>query len=574
MANDRVTYFYVDYDLTDVSAKQEMKPSTDDNISFADINNLPDETTEINAMTFEKNVSVLDGSLPEFDKSATYSFFSSEIGDADGRFTVNPTITIDFVTYHSSFGFTFSFLPIHPQKMRITWYKDINTLASEEYTVTSDTFVVQTDVALYNKIVIEFTQSAPYAYIKLQNIQFGLIINWDENIIKQASLVEELNGLSDKLSINTLSFDIVDKNDDINFGNAEGMHNYFQRYQKLRPYETVNDEVIPLGTFFLDTFSSEPQLGKMKAVSYMGILDSIQFNEGKVYNGTLAGEILSQILEIAEVDMYTIDAKTYNQPIYGTIPPMSCRNALREVLFACNSVIDTTDPDMVTVSKKLDIIDKTITRNIKFSTKATKEEYYTGVEVKYSSYSLSNDVTEISKGEYVAGTYQVLFSQPYTDITVSNGTIIKSAPYYVQFTVATDGEVVISGKGYNVTNPSVTAERGYIAPGQYQKIKSFTTTLCNSTTAEELAEKLLTYYVKNSLKLNVKYLADDVIINIRRVLDNSTKGMSGYVGRYTKRTLDLTGGFVDTAELVGYFDTSAEYYYAGDEIYADDDFLL
>ena len=349
---------------------------------------------------------------------------------------------------------------------------------------------------------------------------------------------------------------------------------YFQRNQILRPYELVGDAEISLGKYFLDTFSNETNVGKMSAVSYMGILDSIQYNDGTVYNGTLAGEIIEDIFEVAEIEDYEIDTVTYNQPMYGTIKPMTCRNALKEILFACNSVIDTTDPEHITISKAVGVIAGKIGRSVKFSTKATKQDYYSGVEVKYDTLSLNNEVKEISKGTYSPGNYSILFSSPYTGYTISGGTISSSSTYWINFTVASEGEVIISGKGYDTSTQSVVKERDFLAPGQYRGTKSFTTTLCNAQYASLLADKLFDYYTKNEMKIDVKYLAENSVINIRRIIENNSNQYKDYIGRYTKRTLDLTGGFIDTAELVGYFDTSADYYYTGTELYAGDNFLL
>ena len=102
---------------------------------------------------------------------------------------------------------------------------------------------------------------------------------------------------------------------------------------------------------------------------------------------------------------YEIDNETYNHPLYGTITPKSCRKALQEVLFACNSIINAHDVNNVIIKKTSHVKRPDIPKNKKFTTTVTKNDYTYGVEVKYTTYSKEEELREIAKDTYSVGTY-------------------------------------------------------------------------------------------------------------------------------------------------------------------------
>ena len=572
---DRWTNFEVVYDLEDATAKNDAQFSTTSNISQGNVDDLvEDDITGSNFITLEQNHSVLDGSLTEYS-SDRIVYYSSTMSDENGEFSTNPTITVNFSTLHSSYALTLYFLPEHPIEMRVTWKQFGIIQYSKIFEVNADKYVVNKDVPLYDELVIEFIKTLPNHNVKLNHLQFGVTLLWDENNIKNGTVVQERNRLSDKISINTLNFEVIDVTNDMNFGNSEGMYKYYQNAQSIKPYEIINGERISLGRFYLDKFSSDNNLGKMSAVSVIGLLDTIQFNEGSIYNGVRAGVLLEQIFGIAGIEDYEIDTDTYNQLLYGTLKPMSCRNALQAILFACNSIVDTLDPDTVKIKKSSKSIVGAITRDVKFSTKVTEAEYVTSVELEYTTLTASNDLTEALKGDYPAGTHTVIFTKPFRNLTINTGTLDEVSTYYAVFTIPQDSNVIISGYGYIEDTTKLSKQRELIDPGKRLLTKRFSTSLCSASRATELLNILLDYYTTNVITIDVKYLADDIQMDSLIQIENNRKEFNNYIGQYTKRTFDLTGGFIDNASLLGYFDISDTQIKAGNgELFADDNRII
>ena len=572
MANDRLTEFNLLYDMSDITALKDSTPSTTFNKSFADISLLKNMIETPGQMTLEHNYCVLDGQQEEFDDEPdTIAFFTDAMSDDNGDFAVTPYIDISFTEMHSSFALTISFIDDYPLQIKCTWYQSGDVVFQNIYNVTENNFIVPASVSNYNAIRIEFLKALPKRYVKINFIRYGVLINWTENELKSGKLLLERDMLSSRLSNNALTFEVIDPKDQTNPGNAEGLHNYFQKTQIMYPYEMVNDRRVDLGRYFLKDFSYSKNLCKVNAVSYLGLFENVQYDKGVMYNGITAGALLADIFSTLEIDNYEIDSVTANTLLYGTLVPTNCKQAIQQILFACNSIIDTTNVEKIKILKSTSAISGIIERSTKMNTKVTRTDYVSGVAIKYSTYQPSSqNSTEVVKNVYEAGDYKVVFTTPYRNYTITNGTITNSSTFFVEFTVSAESaQVIIEADGYDVVENKETVSRDYIEGGEGENVKEFTTTLCNAQTAKALAAKILTHY-DNRLEIDIKHIINSANINERWIVQNSSPGMDNYVGNFTKRSIDLVKGFIDTATMVGYYDKTDYNYYMDNEIIMDD----
>lgn len=577
---NRRTDFGIKYDLSDVKAARDASFTPTHQKSFADIDLLLEDIQFDNQMTLEHNYCVLDGTQDEFDDSPdNVAYFSSEMSDENGNFLVNPTLTINFTVNHSSVGLTFRFVETYPASVNIKWYQNSTIIYNGTYEITELEYTIFQPVQNYNRIEVEFLKTAiPNRYIKLSFLRFGTLLHWNTEIVKTAKLVQQQDIISKQLPINSLVFDIVDITGATNIGNSEGIQQFFQKSQAMYPYEIIDGTIIQLGKYYLDKFSNEKVLTKINAVSIIGLLDEAQFEEGEMYDGETAKNVIDAIMQVAGIEDYTIDEVTQAQLLYGTISPTSCRNALQQVLFACGSIIDVTDVNKIHIKKMSGVIVDDIKKDTKFSTKVTKTSYVSGVKVKYNLYSLDeqNTGTSLTKGTYPAGTNKIVYNEPHINYAITVGTITDSSLYYVVFTLAEESEIEITADSYLKVENSIQSDRPFIEGGESVNVIEVSTNLCNYATAKALSQKLLRYY-GNRLELNVKHLAFDSSMDCSHTIENARQDMDNYIAMYTQRSLDLTGGMIDTAKLIGYFDDSAYYYYATDyddpddiEYYMDD----
>lgn len=581
------TNFYVDYALDNNDAQNDATMTATEYKPMSRIDLLPEGTEATKFISQEHNYVVLDGTYT--DTPGSIAFISEEMSDENGLFTDNPTITATFTRQHKSFMLTFKFVEDAPTKVRVCWWLDSEIIygMTQEWDGNETTCTVTHAIEAFDKLTIEFMQALPKRYIKLNRIEFGTTLHWDETIVKSATLVKGLNRLSDMLSIDTLNIELVDTSNIMNFANPMGVHTMFKRDQAMYPIEILQDEgrapeTLPLGKFFLDTFTTEGNIGRISAYSYMGILDRIPYNGGGVYNGTLASVVLADIFAAAGLSAgdYSIDSETANQQLYGVIKPTTCREALRQVLFACNSIVNTSHEQHIKVSKYSTGVIKDITRHNKTSTKVSSIEFVSGVKLSYTTYSLGSESTQITSGVFSVGSHTVSFDKPYTGLTITGGTIESSDAFSVTFSSDGTTTITVSGTPYEETSSYVALNKEVVS-GEVENVIEYSTTLCNMDTATELAEKLLDYH-KNNLRLQIQHYASNVTMDNSRFVENPNSDLDGFIAMFESRSIDLTGGFFDSATMVGKYDVSDRYYYAGKknaedsivELYAGEDGIV
>lgn len=568
----RFTEFEVTYELVDVDAADDASYTATNIKSFSNLNLIKNANSFSDAITLEHNYSILDGTLAEFPNSPTnIPYFSNTASKIDGTWdnAKVPTLDINFSDVHSSYALTLKLINQEVKTVRVTWYNDEVILVTGEYMLDSEGIIHQ-DVEDYNRITIEFIQTVPNRYVKLYGVYYGIVLEWNETVIKHATMTKEINIISEKLPADILTFELVDVAfGDLNLGNASGIHRFFQRNQPMYAYEWLNDTRLPIGKFFLKTYEHASNVGTLNCVSYIDIMDSIAFNTGGLYNGTPAGTILKEIFATAGITSYQIDSETYNQKLYGTLKPQSCREALREVLFACQSVIDTSNPVTVYVRKTSTTILDTIGRDIKFSTSVKQKEYVSGVHVEYPIFKKVSEPTPISdEALYEKGYHIILFDGPYENITFSSKayiSVIETGTYFVKFYAGRDVTISLSGNGYIEIANSVERNKELDA-GRFLNVKQFTSTLSNYANATALAESLLNYYSLDK-EVSIKALANDVDVEHKHIVENTNAAYNNYVGVYSQRNFDLTGGFIDDSTLNMTFLTEAnEIYFTREDV--------
>lgn len=531
------TDFYAVYELTDTTAKDEAVYTGDTNSTIA-----------------------------------LSPIFTSVACDSTGKFTNTPELTATFTSNHSSVGLMLNFIEPYPQTIEITWYgSDGAALYIKTVNINNKNMFVSQSVYNYKKITIDFIKGAPSNKVQLDSIDYGYVSTLDSEYISEGTLVEEQNLISDQLPINKLDFSFVDLNESFNLGNRNGIQQYIQKGQVIKPYEHLNGKTTYLGKFFIENYSEDQGLVKMSCYNYIGLLDNIEFYKGDIYTGTKAGVIIDSIMSFAGITDYTIDSGTYNIELFGTIGCVSCRQALREVLFACEAIVNTSRSDTISIKQKSVGLEDTIGRNIKISTKAINREYVNGVTVKYTKYTSGTSTEEIVSGNYSTGDTLIKFDKPFKNITTDVGTIKESGKYYCILTLTGDSTVTITGIPYN----SLELFRTYkveLESGQAENIKTFSSTLCDFNRAYQIAQDIFQYY-NYKLEIDIQYLAENQTLEKWYKIENSNSDYDDYIGVAESISTDLVGGFVATSVMTG-FSKISNLYYMGTEIYMNDRIII
>jgi len=568
------TEFLVEYDLYDTTALQDAEESSQSNSDFGNIVLMKEEVNAPKYGTLEHNFFVLDGSMEEFpDEPDDLAYFSSGQSNVDGVFDTEQSVILSFSEKHTSVGLTLYFLDVYPLEIKIYWYNLSGTeIDKKTYYPISLKFYCENQVEDYGRIKIEFVRSLPCHNVKLQYIEYGTKITWESDSIKSGSIVSDTDPTSDKISTDKLTFEFVDKSDTFNIGNANGLHKTFQKKQRMFPYEIVDGTKISLGVFFLDSNSTTKNVSKISAIDYKGMLANTDFKDGRIYSGDLAGEVIKEIMAAAGIEDYTIDKETADTPLYGTLKIQTCQKALREILFACGSIISTSRRTGIDIHKSSRLITASIPRSRKFSTTLKTDHYISDVNVKYKTWKLDENVSEITKGTYGVGTHVIQLSNPATNMTVNAGRIVKQMPYYVVIEIPLDArtDIVISGQKYVGEELAVLSSIEHIKSGEVRSTKTFTGTLLNFESAQRVADNILDYYQLQQI-IQTKHLSESEKSGDWVEIANVSKKYGNFIAAIESLTTDLTGGFISTAKYRGYYKLVSDYYFAGNEIYGGDE---
>lgn len=572
------TYCKVEMKFIDVTALADATVTTDSNQSIGNTAIFSHQIAQADYGTLELNQFVLDGSKKLLNEPKDIAYWSDTLSNNDGLFEEIPKVTINFSNQHSSSGLTFYFEDEHPAEMRVTWYtKDNIKLDSQLYNVDGLIFVCKHQVQNYGKIVVEFIRTTfPNRYVKLQYILYGRYILWDKDMIQTATVQEDIDLTSETLSINEADISIVDANNDFDIGNEDGAWKSVQKNQEVTLTEFNDDKAIPMGTFFINDFSFSNNVAKFEVIDSVGLMDKYTFYDGKVYENVKADTILKSIFSAAGITKYSISEDVGNVLLSGYLGIQKCREALQKVCFACGAVADDSRSDTIRVFYPDRYVSSEVGTNRKFNggTIISLDEYVSGVSVEYNRYTLETDASEIYKDVLPAGTTKITFSDPYqpASITSSAGELIEKKTNYLVIKMKEAGQCIITGKKYSATTFSYQKNVERMDSGEVENIKTFTgCTLYSASLMPEHAERMLNYYSLRK-KVNMRYMVEleqaGKWVNVHSVTGNIATSL------IENQSIDLTGGFIGTAVCRGYSALTTDWYYAGQELYAEGNVII
>ena len=550
------TEFFVEYQLFDVTALEDARETSDSNMDFADLSLMKHRTDIPNYGTLEHNFFILDGRCDEFpDTPNNLAYFSSGQAKEDGTFDVEQSIRIEFSENHASTGITLQFLEIYPLEIEVTWYNlEGNQLSKKTFYPDRLRYYCDNPVSQYGRIEIVFVKTLPYHNVKLQKVEYGIYLQWGNDSVKSAKLVSQSDVIGDKLKTDTLDFSFIDESGMFNASNYGGFFKTFERKQRMSPYEIVNGVYVPLGTFFMDNVSAENDICSINAIDFKGMLAYVDFRDGRVYNGIKAGDLIDEIMAVAKIEDYTVDSETANVLLYGTLKIQTCLQALREILFACGSSMNTSMRTDIEIKKNTtQSVRGTITKSQKFSTQLQTDKYVSDITVKYATWKLDEKESEITKGVYDVGTHIIQLSSPAENMSASAGQIIKQMPYYIILEVETKGEVVITGIKYVSEALAATASIEHIKAGEIRSAKTFSGTMLDYESAKQAAESILRYYQMQQV-VQTKHIAGTERAGDLVKIENSKDGYSAIIGVVESMSINLTGGYINNAKFRGYLE--------------------
>lgn len=495
----------INYGLFDVTAADDSTQTCSDVQPFADVTviNTPDldNLTVEPWATLETNQWILDGSKKAFSDEPSeenFGLWSLSMSGDDCNFETPVVLTCTFTEPHTTVGVTFIFCEDsdeYANSVKVRYYDSADELITEKtYAPDRPNYFASGLVEDYTKIVCTFYgTSLPRRYLKLTEIKYGAIKIFDEDSIISAQILEEVDPTGSELTINTLEFTAYTT--DFALLDPNGV------YAALQQKQAINAKIdgADFGTFFLDEPESEDDdTTTFKCIDFAGVIDLTNFMGG-IYSGKTVSSLIGEIMTSAGVlaSEYQLDATLASKTVDGYIPICTHREALQQVAFAIGAVVDCSRGKKIKIYPAPTTSSGTITHDEKFDGHKVKfTSLVTGVEVTAHKYTVSSDTSSAFEGTLSVGTHTITFSSPYTNLSVTGGTLQESGVNYAVVNVTTAGEVKISGKQY-VDNTSVVGVYVAELPANAKpNIISCdeSATLVSLSNASEIAQRLCNYY--------------------------------------------------------------------------------
>lgn len=550
--------------LVDITAKMSSAdPSTADKlIWFGPIQVRQNSGAVQKFATLEQDFTLLDGTHylypdnPAYDDGNQYGWWTASISDGDGNFAENPTLTILFTRAITCLGITLMFQEDYPLEIVVDWYNGASVTMSKTFQPDALQYFCDQAVVGFTKIVINITKAKPYRRVKLTNIEYGRVMQWSGEDVISAKVLEEVNPVSNELSINTAEFELYDASGAFDILNLKGLFTYLQKGQQV---VVSNDDIgsdNPMGTFYLDTWeSSDIDVGKFAAYSAVGRIDKFSFNGG-IYVNKPASELVAEIMSAAGWNDYELAEELQDIQISGYIAVCTCREALQQVAFALRATVSDARCNCIYIFRALRSYSQILGRDRKFDGgKTTLLSYVSAVKMLAHSYSLSGSNEEVYKGTVSPGVSIIHLQEPaeYVTSQTSGVDVIDpvddSAPsaniIWVRSTLEADTELTLNGQKYDDNTTLYVASN---ANSDGSPITVEKATLVSASNAQDIATNLLAYY-NLRFQTEVDFSLEGEQAGNKIAVENKS-GIGYSLNTAESLSIDLVGGMVAAAKLL------------------------
>ena len=446
---------------------------------------------------------VLDGTasaFPSIPEQANLGLWSEQLSNDDGTFTEPIVLELESVGQYSSQGLTLTFDTyngIFATRLNIKWLRitdeGIETLAEQEFTPDNAFYFCRKQVENYNKVVITFySLNMPKNRLKLRVIDYGYGTFFYGDELRGVKLIQEIDPISTQISINTADF-TLDSHSDMEYS-----------FQQKQPLSIFFNGELKATTFVKKSTRKAKRLWSIQSEDYIGLMDSIPYYGG-IYTNKNAVELLTDIFTVAKVP-YSIDDVFNSSTVTGYIPFTTCRDALMQVAFAIQAVVDTSNSEVVKVFALEEDVKQTIPLNrIMQGQNFADDETVTGVDVTVHSYKPITETADVYDAtENGTGTnILVKFSEPLHDLSIINGEIVSRGTNYAVINANT--ECVLQGRRYEHTTQTRRKNNLVVLASEIEKIVSIErATLVSQYNIDNVLEKCYNWLIKtNSTNLKI-----------------------------------------------------------------------
>ena len=159
-------------------------------------------------------------------------FISSLMSDADGNFSTPPVITREFSLKHIFNGLTLTFDTRQqewPLEVTADFYLNGAVVDTQTVSITSVQTTISTTATEVDKVTITFNRCLPYRRPRLENVLYGLNVQFVNKDIVSTQQKHDVDPLSRRLPTETMQFTILDYEHKYDPDNPAGIYAYVDK---------------------------------------------------------------------------------------------------------------------------------------------------------------------------------------------------------------------------------------------------------------------------------------------------------------------------------------------------------
>jgi hypothetical protein len=358
----------------------------------------------------------------------------------------------------------------------------------------------------------------PYNRLKLRSIEYGMRLIFYGDELRKAKIIQEIDPLSTKISINTCDF-TLDSKKNIEFS--------FEERQPISVY--FNDELRST-SFVKSAKRKSKNTWNIQGEDYIGLMDTVPYYGG-IYLNQNAVELITDIFSVAKIP-FVIDDSFNDEVVSGYIPYTTCRDALMQVAFAIDAVVDTSNSDKVKIYALSDEITQTISLNrILQGQNFDDETRMTAVEVTAHSYKPIQEKVTIydAKESGIGDNIFVKFNEPLHNLTITNGIILSSGNNYAIITA--NENCVLDGLKYEHNTTIKRKNNPFVSSSEVENVISVqNATLVSFNNVDRMVGKCYNYY-ENTGVINLSIIEGKHEAKTEKsIYGIATYGLTTYTG--------------------------------------------
>ena len=271
-----------------------------------------------------------------FPSDGAPGYWSGVMSGADGTFSAAPVLTATMENAHSSIGVTVCFdQTTHLSDFKVDWIGAEGAVISTVTVSDNDQQAAFVDNHVDNYYGLRITAiktDAPYRYVKIQEIDYGQNLVYNDNSLVDAKIVDEVDLSGASVPAGELNFEVLDPDDRLNPLNPDGIYAYMVEGIPVHVDCTTESETFPAGIYYMTAWEgSGTGTAKMQAVNIVGTQTEKTY-ESRFYSAVSPWDALKDIAAVLGVSSSAAGLPI--ETLTGYIPAVPVQDAIAHISVA------------------------------------------------------------------------------------------------------------------------------------------------------------------------------------------------------------------------------------------------